>query len=409
MPNWKKIPTTSADVLTLIEDGVDSVHYVDASIDHVHLAADIIDGDNIANDVIDSEHYVAASIDNEHLANNAVNTDEIADNAVTEDKLADTLLAEIDANTLKNTNVVGNLGVVANGTSLTITTANGSNISIPVATTSAWGAMSDDLVSAIVANTAKETNEETVDGTVDAKGKLQLATNEEAVEGASTSKVLTPRAAVGLVTAKKVHDLTAPSAAFAMNSQKITGVANPTANQDAATKAYVDAQAGQTVVLGSASGLINRTAAQFASDGTDQVYIGSNNYGWNDARDWATQIVDIGTPVLNQNDQMCGIICPISVSQVTIKSQVRMNSANGNMMVKVYKMNRATAVTDNDLALSIIAAGASNTLNGRFTTIDITGTTAVAAGQLIIVGFGKTDGGNGQKPRFNFTLTGTIA
>ena len=312
-------------------------------------------------------------------------------------------------NTLKNTNVVGNLGVVANGTSLTITTANGSNISIPVATTSAWGAMSDDLVSAIVANTAKETNEETVDGTVDAKGKLQLATNEEAVEGASTSKVLTPRAAVGLVTAKKVHDLTAPSAAFAMNSQKITGVANPTANQDAATKAYVDAQAGQTVVLGSASGLINRTAAQFASDGTDQVYIGSNNYGWNDARDWATQTVSTSSPTLDQNDQYSGIICPVAVSQVTLRSQVRMNSQNGTMIAKVYKMNRASGVSTSNLALTEICSASVSTMNGRFTTIDIVGTTSVAAGQLIIVGFGKTGGGAGQKPRFNFTITGTTA
>ena len=241
------------------------------------------------------------------------------------------------------------------------------------------------------------------------KGLVALATNDEAILGNDSTKAITARGAAALVTSKKVTQLTAPTSAFAMNSQKITGVANPTANQDAATKAYVDAQGGQLVVLGSASGFINRTAAQFASDGTDQVYVGSNNYGWNDARDWATQMVDIGTPILNQNDQMCGIICPISVSQVTIKSQVRMNSANGNMMVKVYKMNRATAVATNNLALTLIASGASNTMNGRFTTIDIVGTTAVAAGQLIIVGFGKTDGGNGQKPRFNFTLTGTIA
>jgi hypothetical protein len=87
-----------------------------------------------------------------------IKTAYIGDDQVTEDKLADTLLAEIDANTGKNTNVVGNLGVVANGTSLTITTANGSNIAIPAATTSAWGIMTDDLVSAIAANTAKDTN-----------------------------------------------------------------------------------------------------------------------------------------------------------------------------------------------------------------------------------------------------------
>ena len=166
---------------------------------------------------------------------------------------------------------------------------------------------------------------------------------------------------------------------------------------------------GHQVIIGMASGFINRTAAQFASDGTDQVYIGSNNYGWNDARDWATQLVDTGTPVLNQNDQMCGIICPVDVTQVTLRSQVRMNAANGTIVTKVYKMDRATAVATSNLALTEIGTASTSTLNGRFTTIDIVGTTSVAAGQLIIVGFGKSDGGTGQKPRFNFTVTGTTA
>lgn len=41
--------------------------------------------------------------------------------------------------------------------------------------------------------------------------------------------------------ANKVTDLTAPTGAFDMNSQKITSLSNPTAAQHAATKAYVDA------------------------------------------------------------------------------------------------------------------------------------------------------------------------
>ena len=176
----------------------------------------------------------------------ALTTDYIANDAITEDKLADTLLAEIDANTGKNTNVVGNLGVVANGTSLTITTANGSNISIPEATTSAWGAMSDGLVSAIAANSAKNTNVEEPDAAEETKGKVALATDEEATAGTDATKALTPRSGTAMAAAvtvsKKVHELTAPTAALAMNSQKITGVLNPTAAQDAATKAYTDAK-----------------------------------------------------------------------------------------------------------------------------------------------------------------------
>ena len=172
---------------------------------------------------------------------------------------------------------------------------------------------------------------------------------------------------------------------------------------------YLSSIQGVPIYLGSSSGYINRTAAQFADDGTDKLYIGSNNYGWNDARDYATNLVDVDVPVLNQNDQHCGIICPVDVSQVSIMSQVRMNAANGTMQVKVYKMARATAVNTTNLALTLIASATVSTVNGRMTTLDATGSTAVSAGDLIIVGFGKTDGGAGQKPRLNFTLTGTTS
>tara|TARA_R110000851_G_scaffold79130_2_gene174351 strand:+ start:790 stop:1353 length:564 start_codon:yes stop_codon:yes gene_type:complete len=164
---------------------------------------------------------------------------------------------------------------------------------------------------------------------------------------------------------------------------------------------------GHKIVLGSASGFINKTASALADDGTDKVYVGSSNYGWNDARDWATQIVDVDAPVLAYNDQHCGIICPVDVSQVSIMSQLRINSADSVAQVKVYKGTRRSAVTGNVTLTEICSVEDVAISNSKFTSIDIVGTTAVAAGQLIVVGFGKTDGGNGQKPRFNFTLTGT--
>jgi hypothetical protein len=51
---------------------------------------------------------------------------------------------EIVANTAKSTNVVTNLTATANGTSLTVNSSDGDNVSLPAATTSAWGVMSDD-------------------------------------------------------------------------------------------------------------------------------------------------------------------------------------------------------------------------------------------------------------------------
>jgi len=68
---------TASQIKTLLENGIDSVHYVDGSIDHVHLAADCVDGDNIGDNVINSEHYAAGSIDLEHIASQAVDEDNL--------------------------------------------------------------------------------------------------------------------------------------------------------------------------------------------------------------------------------------------------------------------------------------------------------------------------------------------
>ena len=84
------------------------------------------------------------------------------------------LFDEIDANTAKATNVSTNLSSTANGTSLTINSSDGNNASLPAATNSAWGVMSDDLVTALEANTAKTTNA-THSGDVTGSGALTIA------------------------------------------------------------------------------------------------------------------------------------------------------------------------------------------------------------------------------------------
>ena len=172
---------------------------------------------------------------------------------------------------------------------------------------------------------------------------------------------------------------------------------------------YLSSIQGQTIYLGSASGLINRTSSQLASDGADKVYVGSTSYGWNDARDWATTIVDTDVPKLNYSDQYCGIICPVALSQVSIMSQIKINSASAAAQVKVYKGTRINGSTGDITLTEICSSGATATPSSKFINLDVVGTTAVAAGQLIVVGFGKTSTDSGQKPRFNFTLTGTTA
>ena len=87
-----------------------------------------------------------------------IKTAYIGDDQVTEDKLANTLLAEIDANTAKVTNVSTNLAITGSTDAKTITSSDGTNAVIPVATTETSGVMSTELFDAVTANTAKATN-----------------------------------------------------------------------------------------------------------------------------------------------------------------------------------------------------------------------------------------------------------
>jgi hypothetical protein len=84
---------------------------------------------------------------------------------------ADTTLTNAVAlNTNKVTNVSTNLTATGNGTSLTVHSSDGNDVALPVASTSAWGVMSDDLFDALALNTAKATNVSTtlVAGTINA-------------------------------------------------------------------------------------------------------------------------------------------------------------------------------------------------------------------------------------------------
>jgi len=123
----------------------------------------VVDHDTATNFTAD-EHFTQASITTVGTIGTGVwegttiKTAFIGDDQVTEDKLADTLLAEIDANTLKNTNVVGDLTITAAGHKLQLNTTNGVDVSLPLATTDAWGVMSDEMFDEHTANNAKVSN-----------------------------------------------------------------------------------------------------------------------------------------------------------------------------------------------------------------------------------------------------------
>ena len=93
-----------------------------------------------------------------HVTSNADGATTIANDVITEDMLVNSLLAEIDANTAKATNVSTNLSITGSTEARTIISSDGTNAIIPVATTSASGVMSTTIFDAVTANTAKVTN-----------------------------------------------------------------------------------------------------------------------------------------------------------------------------------------------------------------------------------------------------------
>jgi hypothetical protein len=189
--------------------------------------------------------------------------------------------------------------------------------------------------------------------TVDAKGRVTSGTTLSATD-------------IPTLTAAKISDfdtqvrtstvaqLAAPGAALAMNSQKITGLADPTAAQDAATKAYVD---------GVAQGLDAKISVRAAT--TADITLSG------------TQTID-GVAV-------------IAGDRVLVKNQAT-NTQNGIYVVAAGAWSRATdADTWNELiaAFTFVEEGTANADTGWVSTVNAGGTigsTAVAFVQFSSAG-----------------------
>jgi|TARA_R110002073_G_scaffold52029_4_gene135903 hypothetical protein len=117
---------------------------------------------------------ITVNADSVQITNGGVDTTQLADDAVTADKLANAINTAIAANTAKNTNVSTNLSVASSTTSRIIASSDGTNATIPVATTSVSGVMSTTIFDEHTANKAKATNA-THSGDVTGSGALTIA------------------------------------------------------------------------------------------------------------------------------------------------------------------------------------------------------------------------------------------
>ena len=96
-----------------------------------------------------------------------IKTAYIGDDQVTEDKLADTLLAEIDANTAKATNVTTNLTATTHASQITINSSDGTNVVVAEASGSIAGVMTvahHDKLDSIEAAATADQSKSDIDG-----------------------------------------------------------------------------------------------------------------------------------------------------------------------------------------------------------------------------------------------------
>ena len=155
-------------------------------------------------------------IDTVNIADDAITTNKIADDAVTADKLAHTT---VTPGSYTNTDITvdqqgritaaasgsggagtTNLSTTANGTSLIVASDTGTDASIPAATTSAWGAMTDEDKTKLDGIAAgAEVNPTNTDGLTQGSTNLYNQTHTGDVTG-STALTLSD----GVVTSAKI-------------------------------------------------------------------------------------------------------------------------------------------------------------------------------------------------------------
>tara|TARA_R110001592_G_scaffold110454_4_gene306742 strand:+ start:1928 stop:3676 length:1749 start_codon:yes stop_codon:yes gene_type:complete len=238
--------------ITVQEHGATTIGTVDAAAAAAHLNFTVDGNFSVASTGIDIA--TDGTITNAVWNGTAIASAYIADDAVTEDKLANTLLAEIDENTTKVSNVTTNLSQTTASDSLRIESSDGTNVTIAEASGSIAGVMTvahHVKLDAIEAEATADQTKSDIDGlaittvgTLDtgnataivdaasltAAGKVELATTGEADTGTDAARAVTPAGLKSHVDARYAYQYVMFHASDTIKSNWITFGGNGLSN-----------------------------------------------------------------------------------------------------------------------------------------------------------------------------------
>ena len=270
---------------TSIPSGViGSTQLADGSVTTAKIAADAVNGSKIADESIDSEHYVDGSIDTVHIADAQITEAKLASNSVTSAKITDGTIvnadinasAAIDATKIHNGNITntefgyldgvtsglqtqldGKLVKASNLSDVTNATTARTNLGVAIGTDVQAHDADLDAIAGLT-SAADKGIQFTGSGTA---GTYDLTTAGKALLDDADASAQRTTLGLGTIATQDSNNVSVTGGA-------ITGLGDPSATSDAATKNYVD----QAV-----AGLRTRTIAEAGSTANVDISNGLEN------------------------------------------------------------------------------------------------------------------------------------